>query len=62
MRPRNVSVSLYEKDGELKIWCASFTIKGSIIATNDWKAREAAVRNKCKEIEKILEGVEFPES
>ena len=24
MRPRNVSVSLYEQGGELRVWCASF--------------------------------------
>jgi hypothetical protein len=62
MKAKAVSVSLYEQNGELRIWCASFTIKGSIPATTDWKAREAAIRSKCKEIEKLLEGVEFPES
>jgi hypothetical protein len=60
MRARNVSVSLYEQGGELRVWCASFSLKGTIPATKDWKARETAIRKKCREIEKILEAVEFP--
>lgn len=61
MRPKNVSVSLYEQGGELRIWCSSFTLKGSIPVTKDWKARETAIRKKCREIGKILETVEFPD-
>jgi hypothetical protein len=61
MKAKNVSVSLYEQEGELRIWCASFTIKGSIPPTKDWKAHETAVRKKCREIEKILEAVDFTE-
>lgn len=62
MKAKNVSVSLYEQGGELRIWCASFSIKGSIPPTKDWKARETAIRKKCREIEKILEAVEFPDA
>ena len=30
MKPRNVSVSVVENGDEIKVWCASFTLKGYI--------------------------------
>ena len=62
MKAKNVHVSLYEQGGELRIWCASFTLKGTIPQTKDWKERETAIRKKCREIEKIIEAVEFPDA
>lgn len=62
MKAKNVHVSLYEHGGELRIWCASFSLKGSIPATKDWKTRETVIRKKCQEIEKILASVEFPDA
>ena len=59
MKAKGVSVSLYQQGGELRIWCASFTLKGSL-PMKDGKTDEAALRKKQKEIQKILEAVEFP--
>jgi hypothetical protein len=61
MRARNVSVSLYQHGGELRIWCASFTLKGEL-PIKDGKTDEAALRKKQHEIEKLLESVEFPDA
>lgn len=61
MRPKNVSVSLYQHGGELRIWCASFTLKGEL-PIKDGKTDEAAVRRKQREIEKVLESMEFPDA
>ncbi len=61
MRPKNVSVSLYQHGGELRVWCASFTLKGEL-PVKDGKTDEAAVRRKQREIEKVLESMEFPDA
>jgi hypothetical protein len=60
MRARSVSVSLYQQGGELRIWCTTFTLKGSL-PTKDGKIDEVALHKKQREIEKLLESVEFPE-
>ena len=62
MRARNVSVSLYEQGGELRIWNASFTLRGSLPRGADGKVDEDALRRKQKEIQKILESMEFPDA
>jgi hypothetical protein len=61
MRARNVSVSLYQQGGELRIWCATFTLKGSL-PIKDGKTDEGALRKKQREIEKLLESLEFPDA
>lgn len=61
MRAKNVSVSLYQQGDTLKVWCASFDIKGSVPRTKDGKFDEAAYHKKCQEIEKILSSMEFPD-
>ena len=61
MRPKNVSVSLYQHGGELRVWCASFTLKGEL-PVKDGKTDEAAIRRKQREIEKVLESMEFPDA
>ena len=55
-KPKEVSVSFFPlPNGELKIWCASFTIKG------ERPKDEASYHKKCREIEKILEQLTLPE-
>ncbi len=61
MRPKNVSVSLYQHGGELRVWCASFTLKGEL-PVKDGKTDEAAIRKKQREIEKVLESMEFSDA
>jgi len=61
MKPKNVSVSLYQHGGELRVWCASFTLKGEL-PVKDGKTDEAAVRRKQREIEKVLESMEFSDA
>jgi len=61
MKPKNVSVSLYQNGGELRVWCASFTLKGEL-PVKDGKTDEAAVRRKQREIEKVLESMEFSDA
>lgn len=57
MKAKNVSVSFYQQGGELRVWCASFTLKGHIPNMD-----EAAYKKKCREIEKILASLEFPDA
>lgn len=58
-KPRDVSVSLYDAgDDTLRVWCASFTIKGSLPQGKD---REAAIKRKQKQIERLLATIEIPE-
>ncbi len=60
MKPSNVSVSLYDAgNGTLHVWCASFTIKGSIPKDPQGRSYESAIRKKQKEIEKLLETMEM---
>lgn len=62
MKPSNVSVSLYDAgDGTLHVWCASFTIKGSIPKDAQGRSYESAVRKKQKAIQRILETMEIPD-
>ncbi len=61
MKARGVSVSLYQHGGELRIWCASFTLHGSL-PTKDGLTDEVALRKKQREIEKLLESLEFPDA
>ncbi len=60
-KPKDVHVGIYDagKD-EIKVWCVSFTIKGSL-HRKDGKVDEAARKKKEKEISKIIEGLTFPE-
>jgi hypothetical protein len=62
MRAKNLSVHLYQHGGELKVWCVSFDLKGSLPRDDQGRTLEAAVRQKQKEIQKILETVEFPDA
>lgn len=62
MKPRGVSVSLYDAGGgTLRVWCVSFDIKGAIPKDPQGRSYESAIRKKQKEIQKILEAVEFPD-
>jgi hypothetical protein len=61
MKAKDVSVSLYDAgDGILKVWCASFTINGTI-PKKDGLAIEGAIKKKQKEIAKLIEAMEFPD-
>lgn len=62
MKAKNVSVSLYQQGGELRVWCASFNLQGSLPRDANGRVLESAIRKKQKEIEKILEAVEFPDA
>ena len=54
-RPRNVSVSITDTpEGEIKVWCATFTIPGSLKRT-DGKVDEADRLAKQKKIQQALE-------
>ena len=60
MKPRNVSVSLYDDDhGELVIHCASFRIYGQLHL--DKGERERQRKRKQKQIEQILSQIEIPD-
>jgi len=61
MRAKNVSVSFYQQGGELRLWGVSFTLKGSL-PTKDGKMDSAAYNKKCREIEKLIASIEFPDS
>jgi len=62
MKPRDVSVSLYDAgNGTLRVWCASFNIKGSIPKDPQGRSYESAIRKKQKEIQKLLETLEIPD-
>lgn len=61
MRAKNISVSFYPQGETLKVWSASFDIKGTLPRTKDGKFDEAAYNKKCREIEKLLATIEFPE-
>jgi hypothetical protein len=58
--PKSVSVSITEDANGIRVWCASFHIKGSI-PKKDGKIDETARLKKQKQIEKILEQVVFPD-
>lgn len=59
-KPRNASVSIIDTPNGIQVWCAKFDIKGSI-PKKDGKVDEAARVKIQKRIEKVLEGVEFPD-
>jgi hypothetical protein len=56
MKPRNVSVSVVENGDEIKVWCASFTLKGYVPRHNGLETGRHKVE---KQIQKALEQVEF---
>jgi len=58
MKARNVSVSVVDSDDEIKVWSASFTLKGSL-PRKDGFISESARRKVEKQIQKVLEQVEF---
>ena len=56
MKPRNVHVSTFDAGGgEIKVWNVSFTIPGSLP-----KRDETARRKKEKEIQRLIETLDFP--
>lgn len=61
MKPRNVSISIVESGPALKVWCASFTLKGSLPRTDDMIVDEKARKAIQRKLEKFLETVEFPD-
>jgi hypothetical protein len=61
MKARNVSVSVIDGGEELHVWGVSFTIKGSL-PRQDGKVIESARRKIQKEIQRILEQVEFSDA
>jgi hypothetical protein len=58
MKARNVSVSVVESDDQIKVWGASFTLKGNIPRYNG-VITESNRRKIEKQIQKVLEQVEF---
>lgn len=59
MKAKNISVSLYDAgNGELRVHCAGFTIKGSL-SRKDGIVNEQERRKKQNEIERILSSIEF---
>ena len=58
MKARNINVSVVQSDDEIKVWSASFTLKGSL-ANKDGFISESARRKVEKQIQKVLEQVEF---
>lgn len=60
-KPRNVSVSVIELPGELRVWNASFTIKGGALS-KDGKIDEKARKALQKRLQKFIETIEFPEN
>ena len=60
MKPRNVSISVVESGDDLKIWCATFTLKGSLPRV-DGRVDEKARKALQKKLAKFLETVEFPD-
>ena len=62
MKLQDVSVSLYDAgNGTLRVWCASFTVKGSIPKDPQGHSYESAIRKKQKEIQRLLETMEVPD-
>ena len=62
MKPRNASVSFYDAgDGILRVWCASFDIKGKVPRRPDGSEDLPAIRKKQRQLEKLLETLEIPE-
>lgn len=60
MKPKDIHVSLYQSgDDEVRVWCVSFTLKGSI--KKDGKPNEALRKRMESAIAKFLESVDFPE-
>jgi hypothetical protein len=60
MKPRDVSVGIYDAGGgKLKVWSVTFTIPGSLSRTNG-KIDETDRRRKEKEIAKLVESLDFP--
>lgn len=56
MKPRNVSVSLYNAgNGEIKVWCVSFSLKGSVNGNLE------AEKKFKKNLERFLSQVEIPD-
>ena len=57
MKPRDVSVSVIEQNGEVKVWNASFTIKG--ILPGSFTDNEKLRRHVEKRIENALKELDF---
>lgn len=55
MNPRNVSASVVETGDGLKVWCASFSLKGEFPKFNSEKERNSFQ----KKLEKFLSQVDF---
>lgn len=60
MKPRDVSVSIFDNKDSIRVWCAAFTLKGTL-PHKDGKVDEAVRKRIQKAIEKVLSQVEFPE-
>ena len=62
MKPKDISVSLYDAgDGTLRVWCASFTIKGSLPKDTQGRTLLSAVRKKEKQIAQLIQMLEVPD-
>lgn len=61
MKARDVSVSFYRSGGQLHVWGVKFTLKDNL-PTKDGKLDQATYNKKCREIEKLIASLEFPDS
>lgn len=62
MKAKNISVHLYPYRGELKVWCASFDLKGDVPRNDKGVTDQTVVRKIERAIEKVLAEVEFPDA
>lgn len=59
-RPKNVSVSVVAVGGELRVWGASFTVKGSL-PLKDGQHDTARAKRIAKHLEAVLAAVDVGE-
>ena len=62
MKARNVSVSIYDAgNGELRVWCSAFTIKGTLKRGANGLIDEAHRKMVETKVRRFLENLELPE-
>lgn len=59
MNPRNVSASVVESDGGLKVWGVSFSLPGNLHRDANGKIDEKSRKAFQKKVEKFLSQVDF---